>query len=96
MLDEMTYVLSEMLQNLPYFWNTKNQSHKKSFFHFVLLYFSPNECPGLCQHMGQNKVARNEKRKKKLHKFSYFYAAKFEGFRWNIFSSINLLDISEE
>ena len=39
---------SETLQNLPYFWNTK--THVVFFlFHFVLLYFFPNECPGLCQ-----------------------------------------------
>ena len=80
MLDEMTYVLSEMLQNLPYFWNTKNQSHKKSFFHFVLLYFSPNECPGLCQHMGQNKVARNEKRKKNYTSFRIFMRQNLKDF----------------
>ena len=29
---------SEMLQNLPYFWNMKTYI----FFHFMLLYFSPN------------------------------------------------------
>ena len=28
-------------------------------FHFVLLYFSPNECPGLCR-----AIARNEKMEK--------------------------------
>ena len=40
---------SKTLQNLPYFWNTK--THVVFFvFHFVLLYFFPNECPGLCQH----------------------------------------------
>ena len=32
---------SEMLQNLPYFWNMKTYLF---FFHFVLHYFSPNEC----------------------------------------------------
>ena len=37
---------SETLQNLLYFWNMKTHL---VFFHFVLLYFSPNECPGLCQ-----------------------------------------------
>ena len=37
------------LQNLPYFWNMK--THVVFFvFHFVLLYFFPNECPGLCRH----------------------------------------------
>ena len=34
---------SETLQNLPYFIYTKT---KNCIFHFVLLYFSPNECPG--------------------------------------------------
>ena len=40
---------SEMLQILPYFIyiDKKNQSY---FFHFVLLYFFPNECRGQCQH----------------------------------------------
>ena len=34
---------SEMLQNLPYFWNTK--THVVFFvFHFMLLYISPNTC----------------------------------------------------
>ena len=37
------------IQNLPYFWNKK--THVVFFvFHFVLLYFFPNECLGLCQH----------------------------------------------
>ena len=37
------------IQNLPYFWNTK--THVVFFvFHFVLLYFFLNECPGLCRH----------------------------------------------
>ena len=36
----------ETLQNLPYFW--KKKTHVVFFiFHFVLLYFFPNECPGL-------------------------------------------------
>ena len=59
----MRFVLDEM----TYFWNTK--THVVFFFvvHFMLLYFSPNECPGLCQHrpghsLGKkNKVAQNEK-----------------------------------
>ena len=35
---------SETIQNLPYFWNMKN--HVDFFiFHFILLYFFPNECP---------------------------------------------------
>ena len=37
---------SEMLQNLPYFWNTKTHIQFFFIFHFVLLYFFP----GLCQH----------------------------------------------
>ena len=42
----------KMLQNLPYFWNTK--IHVVFFvFHFVLLYFFPNECPGLCRQYGK-------------------------------------------
>ena len=40
--------LRKMLQNLQYFWNTK--THVVFFvFHFVLFYFFPNECPGLCR-----------------------------------------------
>jgi len=35
---------SEMLQNLPYFWNMKTHVH--SFFYSI---FSPNECPGPCR-----------------------------------------------
>ena len=35
---------SESFHNLPYFWN------KKSCFHLMLLYFFPNECPGLCHY----------------------------------------------
>ena len=60
-------MLSEMLQNLPYFWSTETQF----FFilHFVLFNFPPNECPSLSTLTrafiwGKNKVARNEKRKK--------------------------------
>ena len=39
---------SEMLQNLPYFLGYENLL---SFFifHFALLYFFPNECPGQCR-----------------------------------------------
>ena len=40
-------------------------------FHFVLLYFFPNECPVYVDiDQGKNKVAQNEKGKK-LHGFSY-------------------------
>ena len=69
---------SKMFQNLPHFWNTK--PHVVLFiFHFVLLYFSANECPGLW----------NEK---KLRGFSYSkIMANFEAFRWNISSIINPL-----
>ena len=40
---------SEMLQNFPYFWNTKTHSFF-SFFISCYFIFFPNECPGLCQH----------------------------------------------
>ena len=40
---------SKMLQNLLYLWNMKIHVGF-SFFLFMLLYFSPNECPGQCQH----------------------------------------------
>ena len=56
-----------------------------SIFHFTLLYFSPNECPGLCWHRpgarafirGKNKVAKNEKQKKQLCVFVYIKYGKF-------------------
>ena len=35
---------SEMLQNLPYFWNMKTHV---DFFNFIQLNFFPNESPGL-------------------------------------------------
>ena len=40
---------SKRIWNLPYLniWNSKIAF---SVFHFVLLYFCPNECPGLCWH----------------------------------------------
>ena len=48
----------KMLLNLPYFWNTK--THIVFFiFHFVLLYFSPNECPGLCRHRPGHSLSIN-------------------------------------
>ena len=36
------------------------------FIHFLLLYFFPNECPGLCRQKNRkkNKVARNENKQK--------------------------------
>ena len=47
-----------------------------SVFHFMLLYFFPNECPCPCRHrpehsLGKNKVAQNEKWKKQLWVFVY-------------------------
>ena len=44
---------SKMLQNLPYFWNTKTHMVFYFIFFFILCYFTffpPNECPGLSQH----------------------------------------------
>ena len=66
-----------MIQNLPYFWIT----HVVFLFvfHYVLLYFFPSECPGLCRHrlehsLGEkNKVAWSEKWKKHLWVFVYRY-----------------------
>ena len=61
-----------------------------SVFHFVLLYFSPDECPDLCRHrpghsLGEkNKVARNEKRKKQLWGSQSFQCAILE-FIWRGF-----------
>ena len=53
----------KMLQNLPYFWNMK--IHVVFFvFHFMLLYFFPNECPGLCRHRPGHSLGE----KIKLHK----------------------------
>ena len=56
---------SEMIQNLPQFWNMK--THVVSFiFYFVIyfIYFSPNKCPCICWHrlrysFGKNKIAQN-------------------------------------
>ena len=45
--------LSEILQNLPYFIYMKTQS---CFFHFILLYFFPNECPG--QDQGRHSLGK--------------------------------------
>ena len=39
---------SETLQN--YILYIRKSKVAFSIFHFVVLYFSPNECPGLCQH----------------------------------------------
>ena len=85
----------EMLQNLPYFGNTK--THIVFFvFQFALIYFFPNECPVLCWHERKNKVARNEKRKK-LCRFSYSKnMANFEAFHQVISSSINLFFLNEK
>ena len=74
-----------MLQNLPYFWNTKTHIAMHSLFHFsfrATLFFSPNECPGLCRHrpghsLGKNKVARNEKQKKTTLVFIFQKYGKF-------------------
>ena len=50
----------ETLQNLTYFWNTK--THIVYFvFHFTLLYFSPNECTDLCQHIPGHSFIREKK-----------------------------------
>ena len=80
---------SETLQNLTYIWNTKTHV---VFFISCYFIFSSNECLGLYRsididkgiHQGENKVKRNEKRKK-LH-----------GFRWNISSSINILFLKSD
>ena len=41
---------SGTLQNLSYFWNTKTHAVFIIFFISCYFIFSPNECPGLCQH----------------------------------------------
>ena len=47
----MKYFRSENIQHLPYFWNTKTLVGVFfSVFHFVLHYFVPYECPGVCRH----------------------------------------------
>ena len=82
---------SEMLHNLPYFWNTKTHTVFLSFFLSWYFSFSPNECPGLWRHEKNKVVAWNEKRKK-LCGFSYAKSmANFEAFWWNISSFIKLL-----
>ena len=83
---------SEMLQNLPYFWNMKTHI---VIFHFMLLYFFPNECPDLCRHrtghsLGEKIKQHKMKNKKKLRGFSYSKRmANFEAFRWNFSSGTN-------
>ena len=72
----------EMLQNLPYFWNTNTHV---GFFHFLLHYFFRNEL-----------VAQNEKQNKK-HGFMYsINIANFEAFRWLISSGINFLFLKSQ
>ena len=80
---------SKMLQNLPYFWNTKTHVVFLFFISCYVLYFFYNECPGLCEHRpqadiqsfgGKNKVAQTENWKKKL---GFLYSknmANFEAF----------------
>ena len=46
-------ISSEILQNLPYFKYTKKPKVAFTIFHFVLLYFFPNECPSVCRHIDQ-------------------------------------------
>ena len=77
---------SEMLQNLPYLWNTKTHVDFFFVFHFVLLFF-PNECPmSTTQHrqgrwLGE-KCSPKWKTKIKLYGFSYSkIMAIFEAFR---------------
>ena len=49
----------EMLQNMPYFWNTK--AHEV-IFHFMLYsIFPPNECPGLCRHRPVHSLEEEKK-----------------------------------
>ena len=75
---------SKMHQNLSHFIYTKTQS---CLFHFVLLYFFPYECPGLCQHrprafiIGKKIKLLEMKNEKKLRRFSYYKnIANFEAF----------------
>ena len=54
---------SKTLQNLLYFWNMK--THVVFFvFHFVLLYFFPNKCHGLCRHRPGHPLGTKWKTKK--------------------------------
>ena len=80
---------SEMLQNLPYFWNTKTHVFFFLFsFHATLLFSLMNAL--VYVNMGKNKLARIENRKNNLHGFSYFKnMANFEAFHWNFSSSKN-------
>ena len=77
MLDEMTRF---KICHILYIWKSKVVF---SIFHFMLIYFFPNECPDLCRHrpghsLGEkNKVARNEKWKKQLWGFLYIKYSKF-------------------
>ena len=52
---------SETLQNLPYFRNTKTDV--VVFFLFALLFFSPNECPGLCPGLCQHRLGHSLRKK---------------------------------
>ena len=75
----------KILQNLPHFWNMK--THIVFFvFHFVLLYFFPNEC--LVSFI-RGKTSSMKWKKKCV--FSYSKnMANYEAFCWNISSGINL------
>ena len=76
-----------MLQNLPYFWNKKNQIvfclfFISSYFGFVTVNIDQTNC-------NQLKLARNET-KKELFRFSYSKnMANFEAFLWSLSSSTN-------
>ena len=85
-----------MLKNLPYFCNMK--THVVFFiFQFQLLYFFPNECPGLCRQQTREKNQHQMKNEKKLYRFSYYKnMANFEAFHWNISSFINLLFLKSD
>ena len=84
----------ETLQNLPYFIYTKTQS---CFFHFVLLYFPPNECPVLFRLRPDNSLGKKVKKKwiKHLWGFVYIKYGKFWSVSSGHFIKHKLL-ISEE
>ena len=71
----------EMLQNLPYFWNTNTHV---GFFHFLLHYFFRNEL-----------VAQNQKKKHGFMYYS-INIANFEAFIWSFSSSLKLLFLKSD
>ena len=73
----------KMLQNLAYLTIMRKPKIAFSIFHFMLLYFFPNECPGQCRHRPGHSLGEKQscmKWKKQLWVFVYMKYGKF----WSI------------